>query len=120
MELDMYIRNPDDPNFKPGIVEIWDDLEMFIQQIEMVLMTERGEILGEPDFGANLEYYVHGLNINSGRIERLVQNQIVEYCTLASKFPFTVSMSFYKGDVRDIGLLEIEIDNTIKFNVVVS
>lgn len=116
----MYIRNPDDPNYKPGVIEVSDDLEMFIQQIEMVLMTERGEILGEPDFGANLEYYIHSLNINGGRIEKLVTEQIIKYCTLSSKFPFIVSVSFYQGELRDIGLLEVEIDNTIKFSVVIS
>lgn len=116
----MYIRNPDDPNFIPGNIEISSDLEMFIQQIEMVLMTEQGEILGQPDFGANLEYYVHSLNISAGRIKTLVTSQIVQFCPLSSKFPFNVDMSFYKGDVKDIGLLEIEIDDTIKFNIVVS
>jgi hypothetical protein len=120
MSNDIYIRNPDDPNYQSGKIEVYEDLEKFVQQIEMVLLTDRGEVLGEDKFGGNLETFIHTLNFNASRLEMVVSTQIRDFCTLASKFPYIVRASFYKGEIRDIGLLEIDINNKVKFNIIVS
>ena len=56
--IDLYIR-PDEEESE--ILEINDYLFEFIEQIEVLLFTEPGEVLGEPEFGIDLERYVHEL-----------------------------------------------------------
>ena len=52
---DFYLRQTNDPAFRPDQLEVYDDLEGMLQQIRMVLFTQKGEVLGEPDFGLDVE-----------------------------------------------------------------
>lgn len=120
MATDIYIRNIEDPNFRSDVIEISDELELFIQQIEMLLLTSAGDVLGEVNFGASLEAYIHTLNFNAQRLESIVSTSIAQQCSLSSYFNYTVKVEFYKGAIRDTALLEIVIDNQVGINIVVS
>ena len=52
---EFYFRNADDPNYIEDILEVSDEIEILIYQIKMVLLTNQGEVLGEPKFGGELQ-----------------------------------------------------------------
>jgi len=118
--IEIYIRNENDPNYRSGIVESIDELDIFLSQIEMVLATNKTEVLGEPKFGASLEEYIHSFSFNETQLKREVENQIEYYCTLAEKFTYIVEVTFVKGSQRDIGIIDILIDNKKVFGIVVT
>ena len=51
---DFYMRSEEDPNYKKGILEVSDNTEEAISQIKMTLLTEKGSVLGDPDFGLDV------------------------------------------------------------------
>ena len=61
---DIYIKSEEDPGFRPDQVEVYDELEAVLQQIKMTLFTNKGEVLGEPDFGLQVEKYLFEFSVN--------------------------------------------------------
>ena len=118
--VDIYIRNEDDPNFKSDIIESNDELDMFKSQIEMVLTTNKTEVLGDYLFGGSFEELIHTFDFNENQIRTEVTRLISGYCTLCQKFSYDVKVKFYRGSVRDIGLVDIIIDGTKMFGILIT
>ena len=55
---DFYMRTETDPLFREDQIEEYDEIEACVNQIRMTLLTRRGEDLGEPDFGLEIESYL--------------------------------------------------------------
>jgi len=112
MAIDVYLKIPTDPNYRENQIEVTDDFSIFLQQIEMILTTRRGEVLGDPEFGANLDDYLWSTSSNI-EIESQIYSHIGRYCAeLANRIPFNVNVNFIKGDIFDSILVDIEIDGT--------
>lgn len=120
MARDLYMRDPTDPNFKSGILEVSDEIEMLISQIKMILLTNKGEVLGAPDFGLNLEEQLFTLNRNEYTIRGMIQDQVMSFCELANKYRVTFDVKFARGNVRDMCLINVVIDGTKAFGVLVN
>lgn len=120
MAIDIYARNSGDPNFVDDQVEIYNELDLFLQQIELTLLTDKTEVLGSPGFGASLESYIHTLNFPTASIEREITDQINTYCSLSAKFTYSVSVQFYRGETRDIGVVDILIEGNRVLGFVVN
>ena len=61
---DFYLRPETDPAYRPEQLEVHEDLESALQQIKMTLFTKKGEVLGEPDFGLEVEKYLFEFTID--------------------------------------------------------
>ncbi len=111
MAIDVYLRLPSDPNYNSYFVEVEDSVSIFVQQIEMILTTIPGEVLGSPDFGVNLEGYLWNPYVTSGSIKSDIMTQIRKYCAYNQQLiPFTVQVNFIKGSLVDGILIDIMID----------
>ena len=109
---DIYNRIEGDPGFVKDSVEVNDTVIILLQQIEMLLFTRQGEILGAEKAGINIEDLIYTLNANEGSIKNNIVNQIESYCPLARKHTVNVQVNFYKGTERDIGVIDILVDGT--------
>lgn len=118
--VDIYIRSETDPNYRQGFIENNDQLDMFLTQIEMALVTNKTEVLGDYSFGGSLEQLIHTFNFNATQIKSEITRLITGYCTLSQKFTYTVEVSFYKGTQRDVGLIDIIVDGTKMFGVMIT
>ena len=118
--IDIYIRSEGDPNYQQGFIETNDQYDMFVSQIEMALVTNKTEVLGDFKFGGSLEQLIHTFNFNETQIKSEVSRLISGYCTLAQKFSYSIEVSFYRGTQRDVGLIDIIIDNTKAFGVMIT
>lgn len=108
---DFYTREGDDIKFQEGRLEISDDLESAIQQIKMTLFTNKGEVLGEPDFGLDIEKYLFEYSINRESIAREAAGQINKYAGEVKKRRITVDSTIYPDEVsnRDIFVLLVNL-----------
>jgi hypothetical protein len=120
MRNDIYNRNPADPNFIDGQLEMDDTLEMFKQQIESCLFTPKTAVMGDIDFGASLEEYVWSFRTSVSALKAILTRQIQSYCTMSKGYPFSVDVQFYRGTIRDIAQIDIIIDAENKFSVIVA
>lgn len=108
---DFYTRTIEDPKYLGDKVEVSDDLESTIQQIKMTLFTKKGEVLGEPDFGIDLNKYLFEYDIDPMSLSHEATSQVNKYVAEARKRQITVNPSLYPDDKsnRDILVLLIDI-----------
>ena len=108
---DFYTRTNDDPKYLEDRLEISDEIESAIQQVKMTLFTKKGEVLGEPDFGINLDSYLFDYSIDPQGLGRDATGQINKYVAEARKRQISVSPAIYPDDKsnRDIFVLLINI-----------
>lgn len=121
MAVDIYLKIPNDPNYLSGEIEVEDDLFNFVQYIEMILTTNKGEIFGAPSLGANLEAYLWNPNITKATIKNEIMLQIYDYCDeLCSRITFDIDVNFIKGQLTDSIIVDIEIDGKQVLGIVAS
>lgn len=118
--MEFYVRAQGDPNFDPNKIHSESEIAQLIAQIETMLFTNRGEVLGEPNFGANLEDLVYSLNYNEGQIENMLRQQLEAYIPLAQKYNTQIDIQFFKGAVRDIAQIDIVIDSKYQVGVYIN
>lgn len=115
--MELYIKAFGDPNYNAEEIVIENEVEMLISQIEMVLFTNKGDVMGNPDIGCNLEDLLYTFNFNNHKIKSLIENQIATYCPLSDKYSVEVDVTFQRGDVRDVAYVDILIDNKYLLSV---
>lgn len=108
---DFYTREGDDIKFQEGRLEISDDLESAIQQIKMTLFTNKGDVLGEPEFGLDIEKYLFEYSIDSESIAKDATMQINKYSGKLINRPISVESTIYPDQVsnRDIFVLLVNL-----------
>lgn len=110
MLREIYMRDPTDPLYRADLLDISNEIEALLGQIRMVLFTKPGEVIGNPSFGVNLEYYIFSTNASNAQIESMVRDQIYHNCSLAQKYDVRIKTSFFYGTTRDICLIDIFVD----------
>lgn len=118
---DIYFRAETDPNYKDGIFESSDDTENTVYQVRMTLLTKKGEVLGEPNFGLDVTKYLfefEGYPIRM--LEREASDQIQDYVMLGKIYEVVPSAFTLEddGDVHKVGLgLDVSIKGKRAFAV---
>ena len=56
-----------------------DILSVILQKYEMVLFTNKGEVLGDPNFGANLLELLHQTKVSDTYVKSIINEQIALY-----------------------------------------
>ena len=97
-----------------------DLLELFKQQLESCLFTPKTSVLGDLDFGASLEEYIWSYKTSEHELNYVITEQISAFCTLSAEYPYKVQTTFYKGTIRDIAEVNIEIDNRDSFAILMT
>lgn len=115
--MELYIKDITDPNFDPQQVQSDEEISMLLTQIEVLLFTRKGEVLGSPEFGANLEDYVYSFMYNDDMLKSIVENQIQEYVPLARKYNTQVTVEFAQETERNVMFLDIIIDSKYQIQV---
>ncbi len=76
---DFYIGYPGHPRFRsPELIED-DVVRIIVQKYEMILFTNKGELLGDPNFGADLPVLLHATRISAEEVEGDIKAQIADY-----------------------------------------
>lgn len=115
--MELYIKTVGDPNYVSTEVQVENEVEMLISQIEMILFTRRGDVIGSPDLGCNLEDTLYTLNFNEYQLKSLIEQQLFTYSPLAAKYNIKVDIVFERGEVRDSAYIDIIIDNKYMISV---
>lgn len=91
---DFYVKYVGHPRY--NTLEVIEDeiIEVIVQKIETVLFTNKGELLGDPNFGADLEKYLHETRVSADFVERSIIDQIAEYIPELDSFGYTLEVTF--------------------------
>jgi hypothetical protein len=114
MAVDIYFKLADYPYYNPNEIEITDDLEIFLQNVEMIITTPKGSVLGDPNFGCSLESYLWSTDAGGGDIKREITSQIYDYVEFDDKegIPYDIEVNFLKGQIWDTAVIDLTIDGT--------
>ena len=116
--MELYIKAIEDPNYDENQLQIDEDIALIISQIETLIFTQRGDVMGDPDFGLNLEDYVYSFMYNDTMLQGVVQSAISRYIPLAAKIPVHVTVNFAELTERNVVYIDISID--YKFGITIA
>ena len=117
MLKEIYHRLPEESNYIEGFLEHSNVLETYIEKIKMILNTSKGEVIGFPNFGVNLENLIFELTFNADQIRNEIFSQINAYCGEAQYFDTAVDVQFAQGTVRDMAIVDITVNSNKAISV---
>ena len=77
-----------------------DVIRVIIQKYEMIIFTNKGEVLSEPNLGANLTELLHETRLSSEAIEGEIMAQIADYIPEVDSVPYQLSVEFFEDPER--------------------
>jgi hypothetical protein len=108
---DFYIGSEDDPGYLPNQVEVYDDLQAAVQQVALTVLTQQGEVLGEPNFGLDVEKYLFEFDVDPFGLSEAANSQIQTYVSEARKRKLSVSPGYLNEErERNTYVLQILIN----------
>ena len=110
MSVEIYSKISNYTYYEPNEIEVSDDIEIFLQNIEILLTTPKGSLLGDPDFGIDLESYIWESRSSSSSIRQEIFTQMGKYIDISVQIPFDVEVSFLKGEIWDTMIVDLIID----------
>jgi hypothetical protein len=105
---DFYIKYPGHPSFN-DVSLIQDDIVLVIvQKVEMILFTNKGEVFGDRNFGADLELLLHETKVSAEYVKKILKEQFMEYIPELNSIPYDLNVSFSKHPVEFYDMLFID------------
>ena len=111
MLKEIYFRSPEDPKYSGDYMEISDKIEALLSKIRMVLYTNRGEVLGEPELGMNLESYLFEPGLNETVIRDQFYAQLAKYIPEHVDYSIDCSVDTKSDGISNTSFLYITINN---------
>jgi len=109
--IDIYTKRNIEVNYRDDKLDELDPIKIYIQKIKMILFTSKGEIIGDSNFGVDLERLLFKKNLNNEQIKKEIQDQIGQYCSEYSTYDTLIDVKFYKFSNRDECEINIRINN---------
>jgi len=105
--IDFYIGYPGHPNFRdPELIE--DDLiRVIVQKYEMIVFTNKGEVLCEPNFGADLTLLLHETKLSATAIQAEIRAQISDYIPEIEGIDYELLVDFFDHPSRHMEYMVI-------------
>lgn len=105
--IDFYIGYPGHPNFRdPELIE--DDLiRVIVQKYEMIVFTNKGEVLCEPNFGADLTLLLHETKLSATAIQAEIRAQIADYIPEIEGIDYELLVEFFDHPSRHMEYMVI-------------
>lgn len=76
---DFYVLYRGHPRYRNGEVIESEVVDVIVQKYEVMLFTNRGEVLGAPDFGANLLELLYQTKVSAMTVKDRIEEQIQDY-----------------------------------------
>lgn len=98
--IDFYIGYPGHPRFRiPEIIED-DVIRVIVQKYEMIIFTNKGELLGDPNFGADLPNLLHETRLSAEAIEGDIRAQIADYIEEIDGIDYELQVQIFEDPER--------------------
>lgn len=107
---DFYITGEGHPRFQEGEIIVEDTLRVIINKIEMCLFTNKGDFIGDPNFGCDLESFLWATNVSTDYIKSIIQEQFDIYVPELRNYNYTLNLEMMEGTLQDILIINININ----------
>jgi hypothetical protein len=111
--LDFYILYPGHPRYESSELIEDDLIRIIVQKYEVIIFTIKGDVLGDPNFGASLDFYLHQTLLSKEAIEEDIKSQISTYIPEISGTNYTLRVEFFNdpNDFRDVMFIYFQISD---------
>lgn len=104
---DFYIAYPGHPRFTNKELIEDEVVRVIVQKYEMIVFTNKGEVLGDPNFGADLPKLLYETKVSAKVVENDIRNQIAEYIPELRNISYELSVSFYQSSENYQDVMEV-------------
>jgi len=104
---DFYIGYKGHPRYESSKFIEDDVIRVIVQKYEMIIFTNKGELLGDPSSGADLPLLLHETRLSEDSIQGDINAQIFEYIPEISNIPYTLEVNIYDDPERHQEWMEI-------------
>ena len=91
---DLYIGYEGYPRFTINKIITDDAIRVIVQKYEMIIFTNKGELLGDPDFGADLTKLLFETKISAEAVKSNIIDQINQYINELQGTSYTLEVHF--------------------------
>lgn len=109
---DLYILTKGHPKYNEYKLTENDPTRFVVQKLENLLMSNTGDVLGDPNYGCNLQHYLWNTGATSETIKRIIYEQVSKYIPEAFNLNFKLNIDLYEGTVRDIMYINVTIQES--------
>lgn len=88
-----------------------DIIRIIVQKYEMILNTDKGEVLSDINFGAGLESLLHDTRLSAEHIQNDIERQIIQYIPEIADLDFTLEVGIHEHPTEFMEYM------TIKFSL---
>ena len=115
--MDFYIKTFGDPSHNPTKLQTSAEVSQLITQLETLIFTKKGEVLGNPNFGLDLEKYIYTLQYNPNMLRGEVEKEIYNNIPLAEKYNVQVDVETADLHSSVVMYIDIIIDSTYQIRL---
>lgn len=98
MVKEIYTRNEKDPYYEDKVIDYSNEVESIISKVRMILGTSKGDVLGEPDFGSNIEDVVFNTKQSANKVRKDIDDQIQKYIPFTKGLSISTEVNFGHSD----------------------
>lgn len=110
---DIYIGYEGHPKFEINRIIVDDAVRVIVQKYEMILFTNKGELLGDPNFGCDLPRLLHQTKISAFAVRNIINEQIKEYIPEITNISYALEVLFQQDpeNYQDIMIINFGISD---------
>ena len=108
---DFYIKYEEHPKYNDNQLLTESKTEMIVNKLEVILTTNKGECIADPNLGADLPYFLWQTNVSAEKIRGIIKEQIDIYIPELNDTEYLLNVRLIEGELRDIMLIDITIDD---------
>ncbi len=91
---DFYIRYPGHPSFSDTDLIEDDIVRVIVMKVEMLLFTSKGEVIGDPNFGADLDRLLFETKVSADYVKKNIVEQLVTYIPELNGIEYSLDVQF--------------------------
>lgn len=109
--VDFYNRFPEHPKYNPNQIELTDLVDVVVQKVETILFTNKDELIGDLDFGGDLEALTFQTKVSASFVKKRLIEQFSTYIPELTDIPYELNVSFVQNpdDFSDILLVDFRV-----------
>jgi len=106
---DFYIKGERDPLYDDNRLENVTFLETVIAKLYMILLTNKGDVYGDPNFGADIPKFLWKTKYPASTIKTNIEEQIEQHIPELTRNDYEIDVYILPGNYQDIGIVQIDL-----------
>lgn len=121
MVNEIFIREETDPYYVDGVLETGNTTENIISKIRMFLGTVPGDVLGDDNFGIDIEYLVFNTKQSTKEVEKQINEKLITYLGNIGNVSVDVNVSFGQDTNRgsDYAVIDFSLNGVKSIGILI-